>query len=236
MKWFLLLITFFSIGCSQRIKVPINRMVSPEAIGGGADIEYRQTGLSEGRLDFSNSETDNPLLMGVVTNRALNLGFGPVENVDFYVTVHQESSSMLGMRVQLIGTDNKVRGNGHKLAATFGMGAERDSYGAEYEITLKSDVTDYALIYGYRVSSMVMFYSGVSLSNYSFEGNISGASGLSSNKIDYSAENILGWNAGMELGGSSFKLKVEFATQTIQWTNTDKRLFYSGGLALTSTF
>lgn len=236
MRWFLLILPFLFVSCSQRIKVPINRMVSPEAIGGGADIEYRQTGLSEGRLDFSNNDTDNPLLMGVVTNRATNLAFGAVENVDFFVTVHQESSSLLGMKIQLVGSDNKKRSEGHKLAATFGMGAERDSYGGEYEISLKSDVTDYALIYGYRTSSVVMFYTGVSLSNYSFQGSISGSTGLNSDEISYSAQNIIGWNGGMELGSPSFKLKVEFATQNIEWTNTEKKLFYSMGLALTATF
>lgn len=211
-------------------------MVSPETIGGGAEIEYRQNGLSEGRLDFSNSDTDNPLLMGVVTNRGMNMAFGPVENADFFVTVHQESSSLMGVKLQLVGSDNKARSAGHKLAVTLGMGAERDSYGGEYEIKLKSDVKDYAVIYGYRTSDTVLFYSGVSLSNYKFEGTISGAASLNGDTISYRAENILGWNAGMELGGSGFKLKFEFATQSIQWTNTDKRLFYSMGLALTSTF
>lgn len=211
-------------------------MMSPETIGRGAEIEYRQNGLSEGRLDFSNSDTDNPLLMGVVTNRGMNMAFGPVENADFFVTVHQESSSLMGVKLQLVGTDNKARSAGHKLAVTLGMGAERDSYGGEYEISLKSDVRDYALIYGYRTSDVVLFYTGVSLSNYSFEGSISGASSLNDDKIKYSADNILGWNGGMEFGGSGFKLKFEFATQSIQWTNSEKKLFYSMGLALTSTF
>lgn len=236
MKFILLISLFVFIGCSQRIKVPINRMVSPETIGGGAEIEYRQNGLSEGRLDFSNSDTDNPLLMGVVTNRGMNMGFGPVENVDFFFTVHQESSSLLGIKMQLIGDSNKTRGVGHKLAVTLGMGTERDTYGGEYEIKLKSDVRDYALIYGYRTSQIILFYTGVSLSNYEFRGSISGTSTLNSSTIIYKANNILGLNGGMEIGGSSFKLKFELASQSIQWTNTVKKLFYSMGLALTATF
>lgn len=236
MRLVLLVFLFIFSSCSQRIKVPINRMMSPETIGKGAEIEYRQVGLSEGRLDFSNSNTDNPLLMGVVTNRASNMAFGPVENVDFFVTVNQESSSLLGMKLQLVGTDNKTRGTGHKLAMTLGMGAERDTYGGEYEINLKSDVQDYSIIYGYRTSQVVLFYSGLSVSNYSFKGTISGASTLNSNSIDYKANNILGWNGGVEFGGSTFKLKVELATQKIKWTNTKEKIFYSSGLALTATF
>lgn len=224
------------MGCAQRMKVPINRMVSPETIGIGAEVEYRQNTLSEGRLDFTNGDTDNPLLMGAITNRAMNLAFGAVENADFFVTIHQESSSLVGLKMQLVGNDNKARGTGHKLAATLAMGAERDTYGGEYEISLKSDVSDYALIYGYRTSSAVLFYSGISLSNYSFEGVISSSAGLNSNKIDYEAQNILGWNGGMELGMPSFKLKVEVASQKITWTNTEEKLFYGFAFALTSTF
>lgn len=211
-------------------------MMSPETIGKGAEVEYRQNGLSEGRLDFTDSNTDNPLLMGVVTNRGMNMAFGPVENADFFVTIHQESSSLMGVKLQLVGTDNTARSLGHKLAVTLGMGAERDSYGGEYEIKLKSDVKDYAVIYGYRTSEIVLFYTGLSLSNYKFEGTISGASSLNSNTISYAANNVLGWNAGIEFGGSGFKLKFEFATQKIKWTYTDEKLFYSMGLALTSTF
>ena len=236
MKWCTLCFLFILVGCAQRMKVPINRMISPETTGGGAEIEYRQNTLSEGRLDFSNGDTDNPLLMGAITNRAMNTAFGPVENADFFVTIHQESSSLLGVKIQLIGDSNKSRGTGHKLAATFAMGNERDSYGGEYEISLKSDVTDYSVIYGYRTSSAVMFYTGLSVSNYSFEGTISGGAGLNSDVIDYKAQNILGWNGGMEFGSSAFKLKVETATQQITWTNTEEKLFYGFAFALTATF
>ena len=61
-------------------------MITPETIGGGAEIEYKQVSVSEGRLNFTNSDTDNPLLMGVVANRALNMAFGAVENADFFIT------------------------------------------------------------------------------------------------------------------------------------------------------
>jgi hypothetical protein len=38
-------------------------MMTPEVIGTGVDLEYEQIGFSEGKLDFSNSETDNALLI-----------------------------------------------------------------------------------------------------------------------------------------------------------------------------
>ena len=237
MRWLLLLQMLGLCGCAQRIKVPISRMVSPETIGKGIEIEYRQVGVSEGQLDFTSGDTDNPLLMTTVSNRSMNMGFGPIENADFFISIHQESCSLLGLKMMLVGDDATKRGSGHKLAVTLAMGAERDTYAGEYEIKLKPDVKDYALIYGHRLNSVVLFYTGISLSNYDFSGTILGASEvLKSHIVDYSAQNILGWNGGVELGSSSFKFKVELAAQKIAWTNTEEKQFYSGGLSLTAAF
>lgn len=236
MRFLLPLILFILVGCAQRLKVPINRMMSPETIGIGAEVEYRQINLSEGSLDFTNSETNNSLILGTVTNRAMNIAFGAVENADFFVTVHQESSSLVGLKIQLLGSDNKSRGSGHKISATLALGNERDTYDGEYKIKLKSNVSDYSLIYGYRSSSFVLFYSGISLSQYNFEGTLNSNSGLNNNKILYQANNVMGLSIGMEIGSSAFKFKTEFAGQKITWTNTEEKTFYGLALALTTTF
>jgi hypothetical protein len=236
MKFILFILIFFSISCAQRMKAPISRLTSPETIGNGVEIDYRQTALSEGQLDFTDGKTDNALQMNVVTNRATTFSLGAVENADFFVTIHQESSSLLGLKVMLIGEDNKKRSLGHKLAFTLANGSTRDSYKGEYVIKLKSNVKDYAIIYGYRTNSLVLFYTGVSLSSYEFKGSIQEATDLDSNSINYTAQNIWGWNGGLEIGSSAFKLKVELATQKIQWSYSEEKLFYAGGFSLAATF
>lgn len=225
------------VGCAQRVKVPINRFISPEAIGYGVDLEYQQAGFSEGKLDFSDDKTDNALIMGSVSNRALYMGLGLSPTVDVFIKVPQESSSLLGLKVQLIGNPSKARSSGHLLAFTIAMGAERDSFEGQFKIKLKSDVEDYSVIYGYRLNELVLFYSSLSLSNYDFSGTIEDSSGtLDSDSLSYRSNNTLGFQLGTELGGPKFAIKGEFGVQEISWTNTDKKLFYFSGIALRTTF
>jgi hypothetical protein len=230
----LVLIFLFSIfsSCAQRIKVPINRFISPEGIGSGFQMAYQDTGHSSGVLDFANNNTNNSLKMSSANEEALYLGVGIAPTVDLFVKVHKESSSLIGLKVQVFGTPLKEIAVGHKLAFTMATGSERDEFDDTFTIELKSDVTDYSLIYGYRSSESMMMYLGVSTSNYSFEGTIKGNHGLSNGDIDYQARNIQGAHIGAMLGGASFNLKAEYATQKIKWTNTESKLYQYFALAL----
>jgi hypothetical protein len=229
------MISFFIFtSCAQRMKVPINRFVSPEAIGGGAQVEYRDMTFSSGVLDFSNNSTTNPLVMGTAREEEFYLGIGVSNNADVFVRVPKESSSLLGIKIQLIGSSAKEAAVGHNLAFSMGMGSERDKFEQSFTIDLKSDVTDFSLIHGYRLAPMLLIYDGISISNYSFEGTVSGATGLNSNDIDYAAKNIQGGHLGVILGGKGLKLKLEYAAQKITWTHTESKLFQSFGVALTA--
>lgn len=212
-------------------------MISPEVIGVGVDLKYEQIGFSDARLDFSNGNTDNPLLMGAVSNRSLYMGFGVSENTDFFVKVPQESSSLVGVKVQLAGKPSKARTNGSQLAFTVAIGAERDTFKGQFNIKLKSDVKDYSLIYGYRFNPMVLVYSSLSLGQYSFRGDINDPNNLlSSDSISYRANNIIGAQGGIELGGESFAIQAEFGVQKLKWSNTPEKTTYFTGVALRSTF
>lgn len=224
----------FCFGCAQRIKVPINRMMSPEAIGHGAELEYKDTGLSLGVLDFSDNSTTNGLQMSTIREEEFYFALGVAEKADLFIKVPKESSSMIGLKIQVLGTPAKAASEGHSLSVSMAMGSERDSFDETFTIDLKSDVTDFALIHGYRTNPITLFYDGISLSNYSFEGKIKGASGLDSNSFEYSAKNIIGAFAGVIFGGHSFKFKLEYAVQKIEWTHTDSKLFQHFGLALSS--
>ncbi len=232
MKW--LLIAIFLSSCAQRIKVPINRFLSPEAIGKGAEVEYREVGYSSGVLDFANNNTDNPLLMGKASDTEFYLGLGVAERADIFVRVPEESSSLLGIKVQILGDPAKAAKVGHALAFTLGMGSERDKFNQIFTIDLKSDVTDYSIVHGYRMNPFFMVYEGVSISNYRFAGTVKGATGLNSDDIDYEAKSIFGAHAGIIMGKSNLKLKLEFATQKIEWTHTDAKLYQHFGLSLTA--
>lgn len=206
----------------------------PEAIGKGAEIEYREMGYSSGVLDFTDSSTSNALIMGVAKDKEFYMGIGISNNADLFIRVPEESSSLIGIKVQVLGEPVKAGAVGHNLAFTMGMGSERDKFDQGFTIDLKSDVSDFSLIHGYRTSPSVLIYDGISVSNYLFEGDIKGTTGLNSDTIEYQAKNILGAHIGLVFGGSGFKLKLEFATQKIAWSHTEEKLFQHFGAALTA--
>jgi hypothetical protein len=233
--WLLLILIFTS--CAQRIKVPINRTISPEAIGGGFEVEYKKTGFSQGVLQLENGEMDNPLLMSKLQEDELYLGVGVSDNADLFVKIPKESASLVGVKVQLIGDPSKKRSGGHNLAFTLAMGSERDNFDEGLEITLKSDVQDYSIIHGYRLNDTFMVYEGLSFSNFSFSGNIKDAPAtFSDDQFTYRAQNILGSHIGIEAGGAAFKVRVEMGFQQIQWSNTERKTFSFLGYSLSSTF
>ena len=236
----LLLFTFIiSFSCAQRIKVPINRMMTPETIGGGgADLEFQRLGFSQARLDFFGGATDNPLkLTGVINNRSLYMAAGVSDQVDIFLRVPQESSSLLGVKFQVLGVPSNTRNNTHQLAFTIGFGAERDAFEGPFEIDLKSDVKDYSIIYGFRLNQYFIPYISLSLSDYHFRGVVKDGGGvLLGDSINYRARNILGGQLGGEFGIHGFSLKFEVAAQKIKWTNTEEKLLYSSGLAIRATF
>jgi len=237
MKVALMLLIFIFCSCAQRIKVPINRTISPEAIGSGFEVEYKKTGFSHGVLQFENGEVDNPLLMGKLQEDELYLGVGISRNADIFVKIPKESATLLGLKVQVMGSPSKDRKVGHNLAFTLAMGAERDDFDDVVQIELKSDVQDYSIIHGYRFNDMFMVYEGISLSNFTFSGKISDApASFSDDQFTYQANNIIGGHAGIEAGGAAFKVRIEYGVQQITWSNTEKKTFSFLGYSLSSTF
>lgn len=232
---FLVFFILFS-SCAQRIKVPVNRMNTSEVLGKGMELEYRQMGLSEGKLDFTDNRTDNALIMSTVSEEELYIGFGLSRRVDLFVRVPKQSSTLVGLKIQVFGTPSSERSPGNQLAFTLATGSARDTFEQSFKIKLKSDIRDYSIIHGYRLNEYILFYDGLSLSHYDFEGSISGAVGLSSDELNYSAKNILGAHIGVELGGASFKMKLESAAQKILWTNTEEKLLYTFAYSLSAVF
>ena len=222
--------------CAQRIKVPINRMMSPEVSGIGAEVDYQATGMSQGVLDFSNDDTDNALLMSTVSEKAFNLALGPIDQMDMFINIPNESSSRFGIKVQLIGAPKKANTVGNKLAFTLATGASEDNLEDGYTIKMKSRLKDYAIIHGYRFSPQLLMYESLSITQYIFKGTIEDAGDLNSDKISYLAENILGGHIGFIFGASNLNLKAEIGLQKIKWSNTGEKIFYSYGYALSAGF
>lgn len=238
--WRLCLFTIliFVSSCAQRMKIPINRMQSPEVIGGGVGLSIRQEGLSIGGLDFGDGDTDNPLVMSSTDGRGMVLDMGVGEMTDLYWRMPNESAGILGLKIQLMGDSLKKGSTGHKMAIAFGKGVERDVYDdSGYKIGLNVDMQDYALIHGYRFSQDLMFYDSFSLMNYEFEGDIKETpQTLSGSSINYNAHSTMGLHLGLIIGTLPFNFMIEFGMQRVSWTNTESATFYSFGYALTAVW
>lgn len=230
---FILVLLFSS--CAQRLKVPINRMISPEVIGKGMEVQYDQIGFSSGILNLAEGQ-DSSLLFSQVNERALHLGIGLVDKLDIFVNIPKESSSRVGLKIQLLGAPEKVRSAGNKLALILATGSSTDIYTVDYKINIASELKDYALIHGYRFSENLLVYESLSITNYEFHGTIVGNNDLNFNKIKYYANNTIGLAIGAVLGPPSLKAKAELAMQRIFWSHTEAKNAYSLGYSLTATW
>lgn len=202
--------------------------MSPESLDQlGAEMEYRRASFSSGVLDFSNGDTQNDLIMSTVSEEELHIAFGIARIMDLYYDLPKESVARFGGRVQLLGNPKKSGMIEHKVAFTFGMGAEVDKIEDTYTVNVKAKSQDFSVIHGFRFSPSFMMYEGISLTNYSFEGTIEDPVGLSSDHFLYEAENTLGAHIGVIWGPSYANLKAEFAAQQIAWTDTDEKRFYA---------
>jgi hypothetical protein len=229
MRYFYILILLSS--CAQRLVVPINRLNSPEATGGGGELEMRQFGASEGRLDFSDATPDAPLLMRQSTLKGMGAVIGTLDFLDIYWQMPDKSASLIGVKGQVFGTSERAGGEGHKVSVSFAMGGENDIFEGDYEITTESSTYDLSVIHGYRLSPSVLFYDGISYTKYGFKGDIKARDELNGEQIDYQANHILGIHGGVIGFSEPFKLKLEYAAQRIEWTNTEVKFFHSFGFA-----
>ena len=234
-RLYILLFIIFSTSCAQRLKVPINRMTSPEVVGRGMEVQVDQVGFSNGILNLAEGK-NSPLIMSTVSERALHLGIGIAEKLDVFINIPKESSSRFGIKIQLLGGSEKSRSSGHKLAMILATGNSTDLYTVDYKINISADLKDYALVHGYRFNENVLIYESVSITNYEFNGNIIGASDLNYNLINYKANNTLGVAVGVSLGPPSLKFKGELAYQRIEWSNTVAKNSFSLGYSLTATW
>lgn len=231
-------ILFFLItltSCAQRIRVPINRFETPETIGGGMEIEYRSQNFSTGKLSFENDQTNNPLQVGDKKEEEVKLALG-ISKFDLFLRVPDGSSTLIGLKIQLMGEPKFAQSLGHKLALTLATGSERDNFNQGYSMKLLVDTQDYAIIHGYRFSPNLLVYEGLSVTNYSFEGKIKNQGTLASSNTSYKANSILGLNVGVELSSLPFTFKLEYAAQKIKWDHTKDRFSHGLGFSLGAVF
>lgn len=219
MKIILIPLLFLLSSCATKYLIPGNRFITPETQGGAfrGQFEVIKPSATKAQVNFRNGSVDD----GVLYERLNPFGFifanSFFENVDFVWTHTGGGNSLMGGKVQFLGTSKSAGGDGHKvsIAALFGGNEhETDSKSIEFELTGK----EYLILYGYRFSPLVLTYSSFSYAEYGFEGKLR-PSGL---KPSFQSRSQA-LNAGVELNYNSLFAKLEATYQQLLTTGTKEK-------------
>ncbi|MBL7665648.1 MAG: hypothetical protein JNM93_10995 [Bacteriovoracaceae bacterium] len=236
MKFIILLSILFS-SCSIAVKTPSSRFISPEAKGEflHTDLGMSYGGYSKGELEPTGAgPVTDPLVMkhsqGVMANGTL----GFTEQVDIYVVLPERTTPQVGFKFQLLGKSEKeATKKNHSLATTIAYGRAKTT-DADFLTSSndKADITnrvlDFSVIYGYRAEENLLLYTGVSYSDYDFDGKFT--SGANSGRIFQYDSKTLGCHAGLMTSNKKWFTKLEASLQQTDWTHTGKQAYGFGAI------
>lgn len=251
----LLLLVFLLSSCSHTIKVrtPSSRYISPEAGGKlfASEVSGYYATSTRAQVNLKDEKTDDPLVLDnkneLFESIGLNANIGLHEKFDFITSSGGSYTPILyGIKYQLIGKIRKESKKGDtSLAITVmsGKTTQTQESGEDLELTpvdddttveLKSDVMDYSIIYGQRLTDTGLAYTGVSYSKHNVSGLLESQNSLLDKKtISYKAE-VLGAHLGyISYVNKILSLKAELSTQQVNWsyTKTKHYTYFSAGMA-----
>lgn len=225
---FLLLCLLFS-GCATKFRYPLNRMMTPETVGGNfnTEVEVGKQGVSEGKVDTSGS-SPYPLKFsqGSATSYFAAMSF--VDSVDFYWNYVVDSPGMFGAKWQFMGTSQQTGGTGHSMALTMGFGGNKHEIDGDTKIDMRVGAFDVAILHGFWFTSFWQVFDSLGVSRYNANGTLSGST---SGKVNDSARQVT-LAVGSALVFRPVELKVEWAYSKVDWSDSGSKTYSSIALAL----
>lgn len=204
--------------------------MTPETQGGAfrGQVEISQFSATKATVNFENGSVDDGVLYEEVSRTGFMFANSFFDNFDFVWSHTGGSNSLLGGKLQFVGSSKAEGGEGHKLgfAALFGGNEhETEDESVEFELTGK----EFLVLYGYRFSPSILPYTSFSYSEYQFSGTLR----PSNLKPEYGTK-TKALNGGVEFSFENFFAKFEATYQQLQTSDTkDKQSFmygYSVGL------
>lgn len=171
-KLILLLLGFFSVGCAVNVKMPVNRMISPEAQGEfmKGQIDLRWVGVADIELADNKTSATPDINPDISEDGAIGFGAGVglFERLDFYYHNSDDSPSHYGLKLQLLGEPRSSSGKGnHSLAIGAAYAylseteSEEETLGSDTgKAKIKASGYEAFLLYGYRPTEKVIGYLG----------------------------------------------------------------------------
>lgn len=219
--------------CATKFRFPLNRMISPESVGGAfnGEFELGQQGQAEGKIDVSQA-SPYPMKfnqrMGTSFFGALSL----IESFDFYWNHTASAPSLIGGRWQFIGNSQLAGGSGHSMAITGAVGGNEHEIDGNPKVEFKVGATDFSLIHGYWFTANWQIFESLGYSTYSVEADLSGSP---SGRVDDEAKQLTA-AIGTALVFKPGKIKIEAAYTKLDWSSSGNDTFISYALALGFNF
>jgi hypothetical protein len=230
MKLLLIFSLMSLVSCATKYVVPGNRFITPETQGGAfrGQFEIQITKGQELTIDTSQGSIEEGVLYQEIPRTGFLYSNSFFESLDLIWSHVGSGNSMLGGKLQLIGSSRTANATGHKLAlAALIGGNEHETDDESVEFNLGGQ--EVMLIYGYRINENVLPYAGLSRSTYKFTGIINMPGTSLNGKEPELDTTINALNGGVELSYNAFFAKIEGSYQQITTTDTkDKEGFLVG--------
>jgi hypothetical protein len=225
----MLLSMLLTVGCATKIRVPLNRMISPESVGGAMnpEFEFGQQGQANGKIDTSAS---SPYPIKVSEQRASSYFFGLsfFESLDFTWNHTASAPSLVGVRWQFLGNSLRSAGAGHSMAMTAAFGGNEHEVEGSPKLEFDISAYDVSLIHGYWITPWWQVFESLAYTSYSIEGKLSGTP---SGEISDSNKQLTA-AAGTAVVMAPFKVKTELAYSQLDWSDSKDESFLSWALSL----
>lgn len=226
-------------GCATKYVVPGNRFMTPESQGGvfRGQFELQSTSGQVAKLKTDNERVGQGVEYERIPRTGYQFSTSFFDPFDFVWAHTASSTSMVGGKLQLLGTSRTGNATGHKFSVAYLAGGNRHSTRSK-SVQLRADSHEFLLIYGYRISDLLLTYFSFSRANYTYKiqlGPPAYPTPPLAGAIDEVKSIVDSLNLGGELNYQIFFAKAECSYQKIDSTETPVKnaltFGFAGGLS-----
>jgi len=220
-------------GCATKFRFPLNRMITPESVGGAFNSEFDigKVGQAEGKVDISSS-SPFPINTEQVDGMSYFGALSFTESIDFYWNHTADAPSIVGGRYQFLGGSQQAGGAGHSMAVTLGFGGNEHESEDSPKVEFAISASDLSLVHGYWFTPFWQIFETLAYTTYGVEGKIGGAGG---GKIQERLKQTTA-AVGTALVFKPMKVKFEASYSQLDWSDSKDRTYVSYAMALGFNF
>lgn len=214
-------------GCATKLRTPLNRMMTPETVGGALNPEFELSSQNqlEGKVDISTAE---PYSLQLAEQRSMGYyaALALLESVDVYWNHTASAASVTGLKWQFMGGSLKQAGAGNSMAIAAGFGGNEHEIEASPKVEFESSAAEVSLLHGYWFTPNIQFFDSFTYAKYTLEGKVSGSGDF------YDEATYMTAAGGFLFAVRPYKLKLEMAYTQADWSESGSKSYLSWAMGL----